>query len=187
MTSAPSKWLSFLVLSLLGGCATLPPGPSVMVLPGTGKNFDQFHRDDIQCRNFALQQVGGAPPSQSASQNGVASAITGTAIGAAAGAVMGGERGAAVGAGAGLLVGSLAGSDTAQRSAYYSQKYYDNAYIQCMYANGHLVPMPGDMRMDSQQGGVEERTTISPQAPAPPGVTIPPPPPGPPPPPPPGM
>lgn len=189
MTSATLKWLPLSVLFLLGGCATMPTGPSVMVYPGTGKTFDQFRYDDIKCRNFALEHVGGASPSQSATQSGVASAVTGTAVGAAAGAIIGGERGAAVGAGTGLLVGTLAGSETAQTSAYYSQQQYNNAYIQCMYANGHLVPMAGHVYMNTRQraGVTQPMPPPAPVSPLPPGYKIPPPPPGPPPPPPPGM
>jgi len=188
MTYTPLKWLPLFMLFLLGACATMPTGPSVMVLPGTGKNFEQFHSDDTMCRHFALEQIGGAPPSQTATQSGVASAVTGTAVGAAAGAIMGGNRGAAVGAGAGLLFGTAAGSETAQHSAYYNQRRYDNAYIQCMYANGNLVPMPGRMYMNSREV-TEETAPMLPRAPAspPPGSRILPPPPGPPPPPPPGM
>lgn len=33
-------WL--LGLLLLAGCATVPSGPSVLVLPGSGKTFEQF-------------------------------------------------------------------------------------------------------------------------------------------------
>lgn len=177
MTTVNLKWFPLpMLLFLLGACATLPGGPSVMVLPGTGKSFDQFRSDDFRCRHFALEQVGGVSPSQTATRNSVVGAVTGTAVGAAAGAVIGGERGAAFGAGSGLLFGTLAGSETARGSAYYTQQWYDNAYIQCMYANGHLVPMPGPVYMKTQE------------APAPPsGLKIPPPPPGPPPPPPPGM
>ena len=191
MTSATLKWLAFsLLLLLLGGCATMPTGPSVMVYPGTGKTFDQFRYDDMRCRQFALEYVGGASPSQNATQSGVASAVTGTAVGAAAGALIGGHEGAAVGAGTGLLVGTMAGSETAQTSAYYSQQQYDNAYIQCMYANGHLVPMAGRFQMNNTWRRSEETQpapTPAPVSPPPPGYKIPPPPPGPPPAPPPGM
>jgi hypothetical protein len=190
MPSATLKWFSLSMLFLLlGGCATLPTGPSVMVYPGTGKTFDQFRYDDMMCRHFALEHVGGASPSQSATQSGVASAVTGTAVGAAVGAVIGGERGAAVGAGTGLLVGTMAGSETAQTSAYYTQQQYDNAYIQCMYANGHLVPMPGHVYMNTRQRSraTQPMPTPAPVSPLSPGYKIPPPPPGPPPPPPPGM
>ena len=46
---------------LLTGCATVPSGPSVMVLPGTGKSFEQFQTDDIVCRQWAAQQTGITP------------------------------------------------------------------------------------------------------------------------------
>ncbi|MGA8049498.1 MAG: hypothetical protein WCA09_04915, partial [Burkholderiales bacterium] len=63
----------------LGACAVVPPsGPSVMVLPGEGKSFDQFRADDFQCRQFADAQIGGAQPSQAQVNSGVASAAIGT-------------------------------------------------------------------------------------------------------------
>ena len=41
------KYLPLLCLLALGACAAVPPsGPSVMALPGKGKNFDQFRADD---------------------------------------------------------------------------------------------------------------------------------------------
>jgi hypothetical protein len=43
---------------LLAACATPPPGgPSVLVLPGTNKNFDQFRFDDKECRGYAHSSV----------------------------------------------------------------------------------------------------------------------------------
>ncbi|MGN4071513.1 hypothetical protein ACS0ZK_05430, partial [Burkholderia gladioli] len=57
-----------------------------------------------------------------------------------------GGRGAAVGAGAGLLAGSVVGMGTAQGSAYDVQRRYDYAYMQCMYAAGDRVPVPGRVR-----------------------------------------
>jgi hypothetical protein len=44
--------------TLLVGCATIPTTPSVMVLPGTGKTFDEFQADDASCRRSATQTVG---------------------------------------------------------------------------------------------------------------------------------
>jgi hypothetical protein len=41
------------IISLLSACAAVPTGPSVMVLPGVGKPFDQFQMDDVACRQFA--------------------------------------------------------------------------------------------------------------------------------------
>jgi hypothetical protein len=46
---------------LLAGCATVPTGPSVMVLPGNGKNFEQFQVDNAVCRQWALRQTGTTP------------------------------------------------------------------------------------------------------------------------------
>src|SRR2546427_8232487 len=102
---------------LLGACVSVPSGPSVMVLPGTGKSFDQFRADDMDCRQFAYSQVGGTDANQVASESAVKSAAVGTVIGAAAGAAIGGRSGAAVGAGGGLLVGSAAGAGPAAPSA----------------------------------------------------------------------
>lgn len=42
---------------LLSACSTMPSGPSVLVLPGAGKNFDQFHNDDLLCRQLTHTQV----------------------------------------------------------------------------------------------------------------------------------
>lgn len=129
---------------LLAGCASLPTGPSVMALPGSGKTFEQFRSDDAECRQYALQQIGGASANQAAVNSSVTSAAAGTVVGALAGAAIGGgHEGAGVGAGTGLLVGSMAGTGAAQSSAYGTQRSYDNAYIQCMYAKGEQVPVPG--------------------------------------------
>jgi len=45
---------------LCAGCATAPAGPSVSVLPGTGKPFEQFQVDVTVCRQWAARQVKGA-------------------------------------------------------------------------------------------------------------------------------
>src|SRR5438046_1739938 len=89
---------------LLVACVSMPKGPSVMVLPGTGKTFDQFRYDDVECRQFADVQIGGTSPSDAAADSVAKSAVVGTAIGAAAGAALGGRSGAAAGAGGGTLV-----------------------------------------------------------------------------------
>ena len=128
---------------LLGACTTLPSGPSVMALPGSGKNFDQFRVDDFDCRQYATMQVGGSDANQAGSNAGLKSAAVGTAIGAVAGAAMGGHDGAGSGAAAGLIVGSMAGAGTAEQTAWGTQRRYDNAYVQCMYAKGHRVPVSG--------------------------------------------
>ena len=167
------------VLFMLSACATIPNGPSVMVMPGTGKSFDQFRADDAYCRQFASNQIGGTTANQNAIDSGLKSAAVGTAIGALAGAAMGGSHGAGVGAGVGLLAGSAAGAGAGQASGYTAQRRYDNAYIQCMYAKGDRVPVSGQLT------SAPPHQAILP--PPPPGNAPPPPPPGSPPPPPPGV
>lgn len=167
-----------LLLLLAGACTTIPTGPAVMVLPGTGKNFDQFRFDDGDCRQYSNLQVGGSTPNQIATDSGVKSAAVGTLIGAAAGAAIGGGQGAAVGAGVGLAGGALAGTGAADSSTYGLQKRYDIAYTQCMYAKGHKVPVSGRFT-------ASEPSPPAANTPPPPAGTPPPPPPGTPPPPPP--
>lgn len=160
--------------ALLAGCATYPAGPSRMALPGTNASFEQFQVDDINCRGYARSVIGPAP-GQAASDSGVNSAAVGTAVGAAAGALLGSASGdagagAALGAGAGLLFGSAAGSEVAADSGGSQQERYDAAYIQCMYAKGHQVPVPASVaaRLQQQQRMVQQ----APAAPAypPPGT-----------------
>lgn len=127
----------------LGACVSMPEGPSVMVLPGTGKNFDQFRADDFECKHYASLQVGRGGASAYAADSGVRSAAVGTLLGAAAGAAANGGRGAAVGAGAGMALGGLSGTGAAHTSAYGVQQRYDVAFMQCMYAKGHRIPADG--------------------------------------------
>lgn len=138
------KLAALLPLLVASACVTVPTGPSSMALPGTGRGWDQFRFDDGDCRQFAQAQVGGMTPDQAGVTSGVNSAAVGTLLGAAAGAAINGGQGAAVGAGAGLALGGLAGTGTANASSYELQRRYDNAYLQCMYAKGHRVPVYGD-------------------------------------------
>ncbi|RFU46826.1 YMGG-like glycine zipper-containing protein [Paraburkholderia sp. DHOC27] len=169
------KYSSYAVLaslSLLGACAVLPTSPSVMALPGTGKTFDQFRADDAVCRQYAYQQVGGVAANQAATTNAVGSAVVGTALGAAAGAAIGGGSGAAIGAGAGLLTGSAVGAGTAQNSAIGTQRSYDYAYLQCMYASGERIPVTGSFRTIAPANS----GYVAAPPPPPPGAPPPPPP-----------
>lgn len=126
---------------LLAGCVSVPTGPGVMALPGAGKSLQQFRVDDAECRRHAYWQVGGAGANQAATDAGVRSAAVGTLLGAIVGAAIGGRDGAGAGAGIGLLMGGIAGADAARNAAYGSQRDYDNAYVQCMYARGEQVPV----------------------------------------------
>ena len=158
-------------LLLLGACATIPTGPSVMVMPGTGKSFEQFRADDADCRQFALNQIGGASANDAAVASGVTSAAIGAGVGALAGAAMGGHQNAGAGAAMGLIAGSAIGAGSGQASGYASQRRYDNAYIQCMYAKGERVPVSGRMGQMPQAPA----SSYNP-APPPPGYAPPPPP-----------
>ena len=158
-------------LLLLAGFASVPTGPSVMALPGSGKNFDQFRSDDAECRQYAQHQIGGVGADQAAVDAGVRSAVIGTVVGAVAGAAIGGHDGAGAGAGTGLLVGSMAGAGAAQSSAYATQRNYDNAYIQCMYAKGQQVPVSAATR--SRVQAPADHAVAAPAA----GAAYPPPPP----------
>ena len=134
----------------LAACATYPTGPSMMALPGNGASFDQFRADDYQCQSYAQQTLGLQSPQQSAANSGLNSAAVGTAVGAAAGALLGAASGnagagAAIGAGSGLILGSAAGTDASASTGYMAQQRYDDAYIQCMYAKGHQVPVPASV------------------------------------------
>src|SRR4051812_1277118 len=97
--------------SLAVGACTVPPpsGPSVMALPPQGKPLDQFQREDMNCRVYVDQALGGINPQQAASNAGVGSAVAGTALGAGLGAAAGAVGGTA---GAGAAVGAAAGPPT---------------------------------------------------------------------------
>jgi len=186
---------------LLGACATVPTGPSVMVLPGSGKPFEQFQVDDAACRQFALQSAG-ITTQKAAVGSTVTGAAVGTAIGAAAGAALGAAAGnpaigAAAGAGVGLLGGSAVGGSYADANVRSVQQRYDAGYMQCMYAKGNQIPVSrGSVpytpaRMSGTPPPPPPPAMMTPppgSAPAPPAATppnIPPPPAGAPPPPPP--
>ncbi|TAN39901.1 MAG: glycine zipper family protein [Nitrospirae bacterium] len=132
-----------MALSVLSGCATVPAGPRVMVLPAPGKPFEVFQEEDAACRIWAGQQIGMSQ--EELDQHTARSAAAGTAIGAGVGAAIGSAyghagRGALIGAGVGLLSGLSAGSDSGRVYGWEAQRRYDMAYSQCMYAKGNQVP-----------------------------------------------
>jgi hypothetical protein len=99
--------LAFGALLLLSACGSNPVyGPGVLVLPGTGKSFDQFRFDDNDCRGYAQTQL----------------------------------------------------TDQEQDSA--GQQRYDRAFVQCMYAKGHKIPVSGrysESTESAQSAGVTAR------------------------------
>ena len=162
---------------VLGACVTMPTGPSVMVLPSTGKSFEVFQSEDLACRNWAALQTGATPAgvvNQNLTGGAAIGALMGAGLGAAIGAASGNAgAGAAIGAGSGLIGGAAVASGPAYAAGWDVQQRYDNAYQQCMYAKGNQIP--GIMRASRQ------RVSIPP--PPPPGYSSgsaypPPPPPG---------
>ena len=61
MINRSAGFLLVAVVPLLGACVTVPGGPSVMVLPGSGKPFEVFQADDDSCRQWASHQIGAGP------------------------------------------------------------------------------------------------------------------------------
>ena len=135
--------LPLVAVLALGACATVPTGPTVMVLPGSGKPFDQFQMDDNSCRQWAgLQSGSGGPSSAERTATGaVVGTVLGGAVGAALGAIGGNPAlGAAVGAGFGAVGGTATGASAAGANDWNTQRRYDIAYQQCMYSKGNQIP-----------------------------------------------
>jgi hypothetical protein len=134
--------LALAALAVLGGCVTVPTGPTVMVQPGPRKTVDQYRIDDAACRQYAQTIAGGPGPGQAAADAATANAVAGTFFGAATGAIIGAASGnagpgAAIGAGTGLLFGTAAGSNAAGYASVAMQRQFDIAYVQCMSARGN--------------------------------------------------
>ena len=132
---------------LLSGCAQTPLGPTVQVMPGPGKSFDAFQYDQAGCKQFAEGAVAGQ--AQNANNRAVGAAAIGTVLGAGLGAAIGGGRGAAIGAGSGAVAGTGLGMGSSSNEQYGIQQQYDNAFAQCMYAKGDMVPGYGPMMVNA--------------------------------------
>jgi len=133
-------WLLLLGLPVFTGCASVPTGPNISVMPAPGKPFSVFVREDRECRQYALASIG-EEPSQAAARNVAAGAAVGAAAGAAVGALSSGRHDATgAGAATGMVLGTMIGASNADIAASSLQRRYDIAYAQCMYAKGNLVP-----------------------------------------------
>lgn len=166
MKWARNSVVLFLAAATLGGCATVPTGPSVMVLPAQYKPFDVFRSEDLECRNWAAAQSG--QPADAYNQNLAGGAVIGTLVGAGLGAAIGAASGnagagAAIGAATGLVGGTAVASGPAYTAGWEVQRRYDNAYLQCMYAKGNLIP--------GAAGAAPHNSRVSPPPPPPPGYT----------------
>lgn len=132
----------------LAGCASPGPAvPSFAALPGKGKSYESFQRDDQYCQASAQQAIGYQSPGEAANQAAVGTAAVGTAIGALAGLAIGSAAGhagsgAALGAGTGLVAGSAVGAGNARAAGGSVQARYDTVYAQCMAAKGNRVGGP---------------------------------------------
>ena len=138
-----SRAAALVSLLALGACVSVPQGPTVPVLPGSGRSIEQYRADTGVCQQFAQDSI--ARSAQAAQDNSASQAVGGAAIGAVVGALIGGATGqagagAAWGAGSGLLVGSAAAGNVGAVSSQTLQRQFDSAYVQCMYARGNQVP-----------------------------------------------
>jgi hypothetical protein len=59
-----------ILVFMLSACSTMPSGPSVLALPGTGKDFNHFHSDDVMCRQLAHEQIATAPEEPDSKEEG---------------------------------------------------------------------------------------------------------------------
>jgi hypothetical protein len=136
--------LMAVVAAVLFGCATIPPGPSVMVMPPPGKPFEAFQADDALCRGWAEQQSGwqaNDTVNRNTADGAAIGALMGAGLGLAIGAASGNAgAGAAIGAAGGALGGAAIGSNRGLAAGWEVQRRYDAAYQQCMYAKGNRIP-----------------------------------------------
>jgi outer membrane lipoprotein SlyB len=131
-----------------GGCASPGPAiPSFTAMPGRGKSYETFQRDDQYCQSSAQRAIGYQSPGEAANQATVRTAAVGTALGAVAGAALGSmsgnmRAGAALGAGTGLVAGSAVGAGNGDVAGGSLQGRYDTVYAQCMTAKGNRIGGP---------------------------------------------
>ena len=135
---------------LLSGCAQTPLGPTVQVMPGPGKSFDAFTYDQAGCKQFAEGAVAGQ--AQNANNRGVGAAAITTVSGR-------GTRGSHRRR---TRRGDRRGERRTGRHRYRRwarartskcgiQQQYDNAYAQCMYSKGKMVPGYGPMMVQRRR------------------------------------
>ena len=132
---------------LLSACAQTPLGPTVQVMPGPGKSFDAFAYDQATCKQFATDTVAGQ--AQNANTRAVGAAALTTVLGAGLGAAIGGGHGAGIGAASGALGGTAIGAGMSSGDQGGIQLQYDNAFAQCMYSKGNMVPGYGPMMVNT--------------------------------------
>jgi outer membrane lipoprotein SlyB len=122
----------------LTACAPTVMAPTVPVMPGANKPFNQFTADQQACQGYANSQT--APLAAQANNQAVGTALLTTALGAGLGAAIGGGRGAAIGAASGAVVGGSMAAQGSTLAGMSIQQQYDIYYAQCMSARGNQVP-----------------------------------------------
>jgi len=157
----------------LAGCAPTVMAPTVPVMPGANKPFDQFAADQQACQAYANSQT--APLSAQANNQALGSTLLTTALGAGLGAAIGGGHGAAIGAASGAVVGGAAGAHGSSIAGMGIQQQYDMYYAQCMVAHGNQIPgyAPNAYAVQPYPGAGGP----APMGAPPPGALLPPPPP----------
>ena len=148
----------------LSACAPTVMAPTVPVMPGANKPFDQFAADQQTCQAYANSQT--APMAAQANNQAAGGALLTTVLGAGLGAAFGGGRGAAIGAASGAVVGGSMAARNSSMAGMGIQQQYDIFYSQCMYARGDQVP-----------GFAPNQYALPPYPGAPPGAPLAPPPP----------
>ncbi len=133
-------FLTLLAIGLLTACVSAPTGPTITIMPREGKSFEEFKKEDEECRAFAAKAV--REGNTAALKEGAISTATGAAIGAAAGALYQGGSSSNVGTGAaiGMVGGAAVGAMAASSKETQAQTQYNTAYQQCMYTKGNQVP-----------------------------------------------
>ena len=136
-----SAWITIIGFgAAVSGCASGNPQPNVYAYPAKGQTAEQQSRDTFECQNWAKQQTGFDPVTDTAKGAGVG-AIIGALGGAAAGAAIGAATGhAGTGAAIGAAAGGIGGAATGGAYNYSkSREGYDQAYGACMTGRGYTV------------------------------------------------
>jgi len=130
---------------MLGACASgPPPGPAVIVVPGSGKDFTAFQQDDTICQRHAVANTGYGDLARAHTQGSANTAPIGAT------GEIGMPRAAGTTGGVATAVGAPSGSDTpAATSRASTPEPPDETipnqlqFVQCMAARGDTVrPAP---------------------------------------------
>jgi hypothetical protein len=135
----PLAWIAVAALvTAVAGCASTQP--SVYAYPAKGQTAEQQSKDTTECQNWAKEQSGFDPVTDSAKGAGVG-ALVGALGGAAAGAAIGAATGSAGrGAAVGAAAGGIGGAATGGTYGYSKSKGgYDQAFSACMTGRGYTV------------------------------------------------